>query len=277
MRLDLHVHTTFSDGDMTPQQVADLAKSLGLDGVAITDHDEFRGFSELVPVPGLMLIPGIEIAAMEGDCEVHVLGLDIDCRNKAIHRYVHSAVEKRRQRAQTIAEKLRAAGYDVTLEDIEQECRGCALGRPHVALALIKKGYAQTLDDAFERFVSRGTPFYVPLERVSVAQAAELIFEAGGKPVLAHPGLLKGGVWDALAPRLKDAGFWGVEVYHPSHSDGQCRIFESEARRLELFATSGSDFHGALGSRAALGAERRGGAYLRKSIKALVSDIRSRA
>lgn len=275
MRLDLHVHTTFSDGDMTPQQVVDLAKSVGLDGVAITDHDEFRGFSELVPVPGLMLIPGIEIAAMEGDCEVHVLGLNIDCRNKAIHSYVHSAVEKRRQRAQTIAEKLRAAGYDVTLEDIERECRGCALGRPHVALALIKKGYAQTLDDAFARFVSRGTPFYVPLERVPVARAAELIAQAGGKPVLAHPGLLKGGVWDALAPRLKDAGFWGVEAYHPSHSDGQCRAFESEARRRELFVTSGSDFHGALDSRVALGGERRGGAYLRKSVKALVSDMRS--
>jgi len=277
MRLDLHVHTTFSDGDMTPQQVADLAKSVGLDGLAITDHDEIRGFSELMPVPGMMLIPGIEIAAIEGDCEVHVLGLNINCRSKGIHSYVRSAVEKRRQRARTIADKLQAAGYNVTLEDIEQECRGNAPGRPHIALALIKQGYAQTLEDAFERFVAREAPFYVPLGRVSVERAAEIIVQAGGKPVLAHPGLLHGGVWDALAPRLKDAGFWGVEAFHPAHSDGQCRLFESEARRLELFVTSGSDFHGALGSRAPLGGERRGGAYLRKSIKALLRDIRSGA
>ena len=174
MRLDLHVHTTFSDGDMTPQQVADLAKSVGLDGLAITDHDEFRGFVELVPVPGMMLIPGIEIAAMEGDCEVHVLGLNINCRSKGIHSYARSAVEKRWQRARVIADKLQAAGYNVTLEDIEQECRGNAPGRPHVALALIKKGYAQSLEDAFERFVARGTPFYVPLERVSVERRRKL-------------------------------------------------------------------------------------------------------
>jgi predicted metal-dependent phosphoesterase TrpH len=274
MRLDLHAHTTFSDGDMTPREVAALAKSIGLHGVAITDHDECRGFAELAPTPDLVQVPGIEIAASEEGPEIHVLGLDVDCCHQTLTDYVVQAVEKRHRRARAAADKLQAAGYDVSIEDIERECRGCALGRPHIALALIRKGYATSVDDAFTRFVSRGTPFYVPMERVTVAQAATIILQAGGKPVLAHPGLLKPGAFDALAPRLKDMGFWGLEAYHPSHSDGQCRIYESEARRLGLFVTSGSDFHGALGDRAALGSETRGGAYLRRSQETLMGSLR---
>jgi len=274
MRLDLHAHTTFSDGDMTPQELVKLAAGIGLDGVAITDHDECRGFGEIEPAPGLTLIPGIEIAANERGSEVHVLGLDIDWRHKAMAGYAERAAGRRRRRAQAVVDKLRAAGYDFDMEDVEKECRGCAIGRPHIALALIKKGYAKTVDDAFERYISREAPFYVPLEKISVEQAAELILQASGKPVIAHPGLLKPGVFDALTPRLKDAGFWGLEAYHPSHSDGQCRLFESEARRLSLFVTSGSDFHGVTSQRAALGSETRGGAYLQASFADLIGGLR---
>ena len=113
MRLDLHVHTNFSDGDYSPQQIADMAQKAGLNGVAITDHDECRGFGVLEAVPGLILIPGIEIAAHEGDSEVHVLGLGIDWRHEAIAGYADVAKGRRRQRAQAVTDKLQAAGYDV--------------------------------------------------------------------------------------------------------------------------------------------------------------------
>ncbi len=276
MRLDLHVHTTFSDGDYTPRQIAAMAAAAGLDGVAITDHDECRGFGETEPAPGLLVIPGIEIAAHEADCEVHVLGLDIDWQNAAMLEYVTHAGGGRRRRASAVADKLRSAGYDISMSDIESECRGDAIGRPHMAAALVRKGYADSTDDAFARFVGRQAPFYVPLEKIGVEQAAALIIQAGGKPVLAHPGLLRDGIFDRLAPRLDDMGFWGIEAYHPAHTDGQCRIYESEARRLRLCVTSGSDFHGAAGQGTGLGQETRGGSYLKESVGKLLKSTPSR-
>ncbi len=273
MRLDLHVHTDFSDGDYSPRQIAQMAAEAGLDGVALTDHDECRGFGALEPAAGLLLIPGIEIAAHEGDSEVHVLGLDIDWRHETMAGYSEKATGRRKRRAQTVTEKLRAAGYDVDMADVEQSAGGGVIGRPHIARALVNKGYAESISDAFERFISREAPFYVPLDKISAADAAAMILKAGGKPVLAHPGLLKPGIFDTLAGQLADAGFWGMEAYHPSHTDGQCRIFESEARRLGLYVTAGSDFHGTLGQGTALGNEKRGGAYLQRSFEALAVSL----
>ncbi len=273
MRLDLHVHTNFSDGDFAPQQIAQMAANAGLDGVAITDHDECRGFGELIPVPGLMLIPGIEIAAYEGDSEVHVLGLGIDWRHEAMAGYAERATGRRRDRAQAVTEMLQAKGYDVSMADVENASGGGVIGRPHIARALMEKGYVESVSDAFDRFIGRRAPFYVPLEKISSSAAAALIIQAGGKPVLAHPGLLKPGIFDALAERLADAGFWGMEAYHPSHTDGQCRIYESEARRLGLYVTAGSDFHGTLGQGAELGNEKRGGNYLQRSFDALADSL----
>ncbi len=275
MRLDLHVHTNFSDGDYSPQQIAQMAREAGLDGVAITDHDECRGFGKLEPVPGLILISGIEIAAHEGGSEVHVLGLGIDWRHEAMAGYSERATGRRRRRAQTVTEKLRAAEYDIELADVERAAGSGMIGRPHIARALVEKGYAESVGDAFDRFVGRQAPFYVSLEKISAADAAAMILQAGGKPVLAHPGLLKPGIYDSLAEKLTDAGFWGIEAYHPSHTDGQCRIYESEARRLGLYVSAGSDFHGTLGQGTVLGNEKRGGAYLQKSFQVLSDSLGS--
>ena len=159
------------------------------------------------------------------------------------------------------------------MADVERAAGGGVIGRPHIARALVEKGYAESVSDAFERFVGRQAPFYVPLEKISAANAAAVILQAGGRPVLAHPGLLKPGIFDALAARMTDAGFWGIEAYHPSHTDGQCRIYESEARRLGLYVTAGSDFHGTLGQGAELGNEKRGGDYLQKSFEALGASL----
>lgn len=275
MRLDLHVHTTYSDGDFTPKQIVAMAKKAGLDGVAITDHDECRGFGEITPEPDLLVIPGIEIAACEEGSEVHVLGLGIDWKSEALLAYVRRAGGGRRQRALDVVAKMNAAGLAVDISDVERECQGDAIGRPHIAAALVRKGYADSVEDAFARFLGRQAPFYIPLEKISAAQAAQMIRQAGGKPVLAHPGLLRTGLFDILAPGLDEAGFWGIEAYHPSHSDGQCMAFESEARRLGLYVTSGSDFHAGLGQGTGLGQETRGGAYLEESVRELLKSLSS--
>jgi predicted metal-dependent phosphoesterase TrpH len=142
------------------------------------------------------------------------------------------------------------------------------VGRAHIAEALVRKGYAADVKDAFARFLSSRAPYYVPYEKIGVDGAAKMISGAGGLAVLAHPGLMAPGVWDSIYPKLKDMGFWGVEAYHPSHTDGQCREYESLARARGLYVTAGSDFHGGVKPDIALGQEKRGGAYLRESMEA---------
>lgn len=267
MKLDLHVHTTFSDGDFTPREVADKAKQKGLECIAITDHDECRGCGDVAGETGLIVISGIELAAKyEG--EAHVLGLDVDWKSPVLLRHIEAAASLREERAESMIEKLRAAGVGLTLEDVRRECGG-VIGRPHIAAALVKKGYAADVKEAFVKYLSKHTQFYVPYDKISIERAADIIREAGGKAVLAHPGLIKEDVRNALFPRLARMGFWGVEAYHPTHTDGQCREFESVARQNGLYVTAGSDFHGSAKPGVDIGSETRGADYLRKSIEAL--------
>ena len=270
MKLDLHVHTTYSDGDHIPLEVAQMALAAGLEGIAITDHDECRGCAEVSEVPGLAVFPGIELAATEQGSGVHVLGLRIDCKNEELLAYIKRAGGGRRKRARAVIARLAADGFFISMKDVENECSGETIGRPHIAAALVRKGYAVSMKDAFVRFLSSKTPYYVPLEKISVAYAASLIVQAGGLPVLAHPGLMKPGLFDELAPHLKGFGFWGVEAYHPAHTDGQCMEYESTARRFGLFVTAGSDFHGRQEQGTLLGQETRGGAYLAFSTEAFI-------
>ena len=273
MRFDLHVHTTFSDGDYTPREAAALAARTGLDGIAITDHDESRGYGDILhdAPKGLIVIPGIELAAQYG-CEVHVLGLKIDWQDAALIRHVEKAASTRQQRAGRMLEKINQAGMRLTLADVETECEGTVIGRPHFAAALVKKGYASSIREAFSLYLSRHKPFYMPLDKPDISSAAALIVGAGGVPVLAHPGLMRKDVFDALAPCLTDMGFWGIEAYHPAHTSGQCREYESTARRYGLYVTAGSDFHGSVKPDIQIGQEQRGGGYLEKSIERLMAE-----
>jgi len=266
MILDLHAHTTFSDGDKTPLEVAWLAEEKGI-GVAITDHDECRGFGEIAQLRFTVPVyPGIELTARYEGSSVHVLGLGIDWQDPGLVSHIDWAREARLRRAERILEKLRAGGMDVFLADLV--FRGDVVGRAHIAEALVRKGYAQSVQDAFVRFLSFRAPYYVPYEKIGADEAARLITGAGGLVVLAHPGLMGPGAWDSIVSKLKGMGFWGVEAYHPSHTDGQCREFESLARAHGLFVTAGSDFHGSIKPDIALGQETRGGAYLQESMEA---------
>ena len=265
MIYDLHAHTTFSDGDKTPLEVARLAEKKGI-AIAITDHDECRGFGEIAHMRfSVPIYAGIELAARFKDGSVHILGLCIDWQNEGIVGHINWARDARRIRAERILEKLRAGGMDVALSDLD--FKGDVVGRAHIAEALVRKGYAATVHDAFARFLSYKAPYYVPYEKINAEEAARLIRGAGGLPVLAHPGLMAPGAWDKILPRLKEYGFWGVEAYHPEHTDGQCREFVSLARREGLFVTAGSDFHGGVKPKVALGQETRGGAYLKESLE----------
>lgn len=273
MNIDMHVHTTFSDGDYTPSQIVQTAKEKGLKLIAITDHDECRGYEEIAGADtGIIVCPGIEIAAKyEG--EVHILGFNIDWRSKALLKHVESVVLHRKFRAENMIKKLNSAGFDVTIDDVNTESTGKVIGRPHIAAALIKKGYVSSYKEAFKRFLSKHSPYYVPYEKIGLQDAAQLIIEAKGKAVLAHPGLVKEKTLESLFPKLKGMGFWGIEAYHTVHSYGQCREFESTARRYGLFVTAGSDFHGSAKPDVELGGEKRGGEYLERSIEALGFNI----
>ena len=272
MIFDLHIHTAFSDGDFAPTEILTMARQKGLGGIAITDHDECRGFGEIADADagGLFLCPGIELAAkFEG--EVHVLGLGIDWQDKTLLKHIDKTAEARLHRAAKMLKKLQDAGIDLYYDEIRNECTGNVIGRPHFAAALVKKGYVQTHKEAFLKYLGNHAPFYIPFEKVSVKHAAELIAAAGGKPVLAHPGFIREDVLMALAPKLSGMGFWGIEAYHPSHSDSQCDGFERLAKRYGLFVTAGSDFHGGVKPKINLGMERRGGAFLIESLEVLTS------
>ncbi len=286
MRFDLHVHTTYSDGDCTPRQVIEMAALAGLDGIAITDHDECRGLNDIAgDVPdGLRVFAGIEVSAVHDGGQVHVLGLGIDPNESGILSYVAEAGQKRRERAAKMIDMMQAAEINITMDEVRAVCGrrvvsdypaersfDGVIGRPHLAAVLVAKGYAQSVKEVFARFLGRYAPFYVPLERVDVRQAADIIISAGGKPVLAHPGLMSGRVLNALVPQLKPLGFWGIEAYHPAHTNGQCRIFVSMARRRGLYVCAGSDFHGSSKPDITLGGERRGGTYLQRSFCALLN------
>ena len=268
MRLDLHAHTVWSDGDFTPAEVARMAEEKGV-GIAITDHDECRGYAEIADKPfSVPVYPGLELASRFEGGSVHVLGLNIDWRDAGIVGHINWAREARLSRAERILEKLRTGGMEVALSDLNFQ--GDVVGRAHIANALVQKGYAADPKDAFARYLSFHAPYYVPYEKIDVNGAAKLILGAGGIPVLAHPGLMKPGAFDALLPQLKAMGFWGVEAYHPSHTDGQCREYESGARAHALFVTAGSDFHGSVKPEISIGQEKRGGGYLRESMEAFV-------
>lgn len=270
MNIDMHVHTSFSDGDYTPRKIVRMAKEKGLKLIAITDHDECRGYGETAGKDEWITVcPGIELASkFKG--EVHVLGLCIDWRSAALLKHIEGVAQLRKHRAESMIKNLNTAGVGVTIEDVKAECEGEIVGRPHIAAALVKKGYASSPKEAFIRYISKRSPYYVPFDKISVKGAVGLIEKAGGRAVLAHPGLINKEAIEYLFPKLSDMGFWGVEAYHPRHSNAQCEEYEKRAKAQGLFVTAGSDFHGSAKPDVELGGERRGGEYLEESVEALV-------
>jgi predicted metal-dependent phosphoesterase TrpH len=242
--VDLHMHTTASDGLRAPSDVVRAAKAARLAAIAITDHDSVSGLAEAQiagVAHGVRIVNGVELSAVEGEAETHLLGLHI--RDVlVIDRELALLRDMRERRGQQIVKKLSAIGVLVTYDDVLQQAGGGAVGRPHVARALVADGWATDVRDAFDRYLGAGKPAYVAKDQLCMADAIAIIHSAGGLAVLAHPG--GAGTRERLSA-LAELGLDGVEVKHPGHSPSDTSRLNSLTAQLGLLASGGSDWHGA--------------------------------
>jgi predicted metal-dependent phosphoesterase TrpH len=248
-RIDLHLHTTHSDGSLLPAEVLALAKKAGVSALAITDHDIVDGIPEAIEIGanlGIEIIPGIEVSSRIGDAELHVLGYFLDWKDEALNRRLELVRTSRHRRNPLIVEKLNDLGLALTYQEVQELAGTESVGRPHIARVLMQKGYVQSAKEAFDRYLADGAAAYVPRELPDPAEAIAWIRAAHGVPVLAHPlwtkqdesGLLK------LCDKLKGEGLMGIEVHYSTHKPQQTREYLNIAKRLDLLVTGGSDFHG---------------------------------
>ncbi|MGR6835705.1 PHP domain-containing protein [Syntrophomonas erecta] len=255
MLYDLHVHTTASDGLLTPQEVLDAAHELGLKGVAITDHDTVSGlpvaFQHLKSYySNLVLIPGIEMNTEIESIEVHILGYFIDYYYPGLSRRLEEIQQARRQRAYKMINRLNSMGLNIKIQQVEKFAKGESVGRPHVAMALIEEGYVFSIEEAFDRYLGIGKPAYIPRYKFLPQEAISLIKQAGGVPVLAHPGLIDR---QNITEKIIKMGIRGIEVYYPEHTPDQVKKLLVLSEKHGLVVTGGSDFHGSGESRGRLG------------------------
>lgn len=242
--VDLHVHTTASDGTCTPAEVIDLAKRAGLAAIAITDHDTLSGALEGVKLAedmGFEVIGGVELSSDLNGTDVHILGYLIS-RYELIQRVLDELQNLRSTRAERMVRKLNRLGVRISMEDVLRESKGDSIGRPHIAAAMVKKGIVPSTQYAFRYYIGDGGPAYIPKPKLTPIQAVELILASGGVPVLAHPGLTGS---DHIIDELVEHGLRGLEVFYPMHDEGQIAKYLEIAERKGLIVTGGSDFHGA--------------------------------
>ncbi|HMS84025.1 MAG TPA: PHP domain-containing protein [Nitrospira sp.] len=248
-RLDLHLHTTHSDGSCTPTEVVSLAHQAGVTALAITDHDIMTGIPDAITAGeqcGIEVIPGVEISSMMGQSELHILGYFLDWQDPVLSERFQTLRESRHRRNPQIIERLQALGIDITYDEVRALAGSDSVGRPHIARALIVKQVVSSAKEAFDRFLADGKPAYVPRELPHPADAIQWIKEAGGLAVLAHPTWVKlaGRSLIELVRELKAAGLDGVEVYYSTHAARHTREYLSLTQQLGLLVTGGSDFHG---------------------------------
>jgi predicted metal-dependent phosphoesterase TrpH len=240
--LELHCHTTCSDGTLTPTELVELAVQSGVRVLAITDHDTLAGWSEAVraaqPYP-LELVPGVELSTVHNERSLHILGFYPDAEK--LNTPLHNRLEGRKRRARAMADKLAALGYPIQLPQLGE---GMAPGRPHVAKALLDAGHVSSMPEAFDRWLHDGGPAYVNYEKFSAAEGVQLLRNCDAVPVWAHPYLFRGGKVEAVLPELVEAGLMGIEVYHPCHSPTQVTHLEKLCQEYGLVKTGGSDYHG---------------------------------
>ena len=248
--VDLHVHSTASDGTLSPARLVRLAAESGLSAFALTDHDTVAGVQEALCAARdteLTVIPGIELSCPYQDRELHILGLFLDWQDPALNGALAALCQARRARNERILSLFQQDGFPLTWEDVAGTEHGFVITRAHFARALLKRGCVSSMNEAFVRYLDPGKKYFLPKEALDPEQAIRLIRSAGGFPALAHPLQYRLG-WtglNALLSYLKERGLAGLEVYYSSHTAGDTIRLRESARRFGLLETGGSDFHGA--------------------------------
>jgi predicted metal-dependent phosphoesterase TrpH len=242
-RVDLHLHSTASDGLLTPTQLVRAAQAKGLQAIALTDHDTVDGIeeaNEAAQGSGVTVIPGVEISTdVPGIQELHILGYHINPQHSELRERLTELTHSRLGRARQTLDRLAQAGCPLSWDHLRTLAKGGVIGRPHIAQALVDARYVDSVNDAFRRYLGRGASAYVQRKKLTPKQAIAMIRSAGGAPVLAHPSRLLEHI-----PRLVGYGLAGIEVYYPGYPQTESRFLANLARKHKLIATGGSDFHG---------------------------------
>jgi hypothetical protein len=255
--IDLHIHSTASDGSLTPAEIINRAQRLNLAAIAITDHDSIYGSKEALQAgipPSLKFLTGIEISAAHptffpGSGSFHILGYCIRLDNQALNQALNRLRDARKNRNPKIIKRLNELGLKISLEDVNPTIAHGQLGRPHIAQVMIKKGFVKSMDEAFDKFLGAGKPAYVDKNRIGCEETIKMIRDAGGVPVLAHPALLNINddfQLEELIQNLIKIGMRGIEVYYPEHSPEQMQRYRELANKYNLLITGGTDFHGSI-------------------------------
>ena len=245
-KVDLHIHSTVSDGQLSPADIVHKAAELGLTIIAIADHDSVDGIAPALVAaqafPGLKVIPCVEISTDVPNGEVHVLGYFIDYTDHKLEATLSRFRNSREQRAQRMITKLEDFGIHIEWQRVQEIAGSGSIGRPHIAQAMLEKGYIAALKEAFTKYISRGAPAYVEREKMTPVEAVELVLRANGLPVLAHP--LTTDDPEMMVIELKAAGLAGLEAYYNGYTADEINELLSLANKYNLIATGGSDYHG---------------------------------
>ena len=265
--IDLHIHTTASDGSNRPAEVAAMAARAGYRAIAITDHDNLNGVDEAVSVGehlGLEVVPGIELSTDYAGTEVHILGYFVDPGAESLSDLLAVALRRREARNERITEVLRAAGIQVTMDEVRAKFPGTVLGRPHIAMVMMDKGYVSDVRQAFREYMGKGAKCYVPKINMPLDHAVDRILRAGGLPVLAHPYQYEFSEPDlrTLIRRVKDQGGMGMECVYSKYDDAQTARLLELAAEYDLLPTGGSDYHGLSKPNIQIGTTKAPYAYL---------------
>jgi predicted metal-dependent phosphoesterase TrpH len=242
-KTDLHTHTSFSDGHLNPKELLKKASIQGIEVISITDHDSVNAFEIAKKFEGkfdIEVIPGVEISSDIRDSEVHILGYFIDPQNKELEHYLHFFRDERYKRAIRIVEKLNVLGLKINMEDVLKRANNSAIGRPHIAQALLVNEQVKSYFEAFYKYLGNHAPAYERKVHLSPQSAFKIISDAGGLSFIAHPGNMP----EILIKELIDAGVDGIEVVHPSHTPERVKFYRGIVNEYFLLESGGSDFHG---------------------------------
>lgn len=247
--IDLHTHTTASDGQYTPSALAEKINNLNISVWAVTDHDTVAGLKEAEAVAqkyGITFVPGIELNIERPGCEFHLLGLGLNKIKNSLTDIIDELQNSRLERNLEIVRRMNTDGINVSIEELTKEFPAYSLGRPHIAKWLVENNIVKNTQAAFDKYLARGRPWYIERVGADFDKAVAAIYDCGGLPVIAHPLSLYLS-WGKLEPALEDLksrGLAGLEAYHPGARLVEGKRLEAIARKLELFVTAGSDFHG---------------------------------